>query len=347
MKNRNTLKNILFITQGDINTASTRFRVYSYIEKLTKKDIGVSILSLPKDKSIYKRIIFIFKIIILAPSFQAIFIQKLLLPHVILRMLISMNKHIIYDWDDAIFALPPSDIVKAGKVKKKRRSLNYTLSNSSLIICGNKFLEAYTKSFNENTAIIPTPVNSVTFEPHQKSDSPTINVGWIGRSENLTYLTQLKDSFTKLEDLYKNNIRFRIVCDKPLYIDNVNNIDNIEWTLADELTNINSFDIGIMPLDNTDWSRGKCAFKLLQYMAAGIPCVASPVGANTEVIRHGYNGLLANSSDDWVECIKSLIEDQSKRQFLAKNAAATIEQKYTANAVFVDFYSALMRASSP
>ena len=269
----------------------------------------------------------------------------MLLPIWALKLLHSINNRIVYDWDDALFSPPPSNILTEKKIKNNRRKLNYILSNCVLAICGNRYLEEYAWQFSQKTALIPTSVSvdEKQLKQVKNSNDNSINIGWIGRSENLIYLHSLRDVFLELEKQYGKMVRFKVVCDKPLILDGVRNIDNIEWCLENELSDIRSFDIGIMPLPDNEWTRGKCAFKLLQYMAAGVPCIGSPVGANNEVILHNQNGILAEGTTDWLQGFEELIEHPEKRKTFAQHANETISQKYSVDSVYSTLFHALQR----
>ncbi|MCF6237181.1 MAG: glycosyltransferase family 4 protein [Gammaproteobacteria bacterium] len=340
---KNKLRSILFITQGGINTASSRFRVFSFIDKFHENNVKTKILALPTGGHPFSRILFLLGVFINAPKYQTIFIQKVLLPIWALKLLHSINNRIVYDWDDALFSPPPSNILTAKKIKNNKSKLDYILSNCVLAICGNRYIEKYAKQFSQKTAVIPTSVDDKQLKKVKENADSSINIGWIGRSENLIYLNDLRDIFVKLEKKYGKEIRFKIVCDQTLILDGVHNIDNIKWRLGNELSDIRSFDIGIMPLSDNEWTRGKCAFKLLQYMAAGVPCIGSPVGANNEVISHNQNGILAESTNDWLQGLEELIEYPEKRKLFAKNAKETIKNRYSINVVFHKLFVALDR----
>lgn len=338
---KNKLRSILFATQGGINTASTRFRVLSFIDKFNKNGVETKVLQLPPGEQPFMRLLFLLNIFLNAPKYQIIFIQKVLLPIWMLHILKILNKHIVYDWDDALYSPPPSDIFTEKKIKSNRKKLKHSLPIYELVICGNRNLEKYTNTFNQKTTVIPTAVDEKLFTHTKIRNHELINIGWTGKSENLIYLHELRDVFIKLENQYRGKVRIKIVSDKPLYIDGINIIDNIKWSLENEVTDIESFDIGIMPLSDDKWTRGKCAFKLLQYMAAGVPCIGSPVGANSEVITHNYNGILVSSTEDWSQSLEELINQPEKRKTLAQNAIENIKNNYSIDVIFHRLLTAL------
>jgi len=344
---KNKLGSILFATQGSINTASTRFRVLSFIDKFNKNGVATKVLQLPPGEQPIMRFIFLLNIFLNAPKHQIIFIQKVLLPIWMLHILKILNKHIVYDWDDALYSPPPSDIFTTRKIKSNKNKLKHGLPIYELVICGNKNLERYTNRFNQKTTVVPTSVDEKQFAHTKTRNHELIYIGWTGKSENLIYLNQLRDVFIKLENQYKGEVRVKIVSDKPLYIDGVDIIDNIAWQLENEVTDIESFDIGIMPLSDDEWTRGKCAFKLLQYMAAGVPCIGSPVGANSEVITHNYDGILVSSTEEWSQALEELINQPEKRKFLASHAIESIKQKYSIDSAYEILLYALQETLNP
>lgn len=334
------LKNILFITQGDKTTASTRVRVLSFINLFNDSNISTKILSLPPKTKPLSRIAFILKILLNSPKFQIIYIQKILLPKPIIALLNLLCNKLVFDWDDALYTSPPSNILNQERLISNQSKLQNTLKNCSLIICGNKHLEEYAKQFNNNTEVIPTCVDRINISSHNQNNNSII-IGWIGRKENLIYLESLSDVFLALEEKYNNRVFLKVVCDEPVLLPGFNNLINIKWNLDTEKADLSSFSIGIMPLSDDEWTRGKCAYKLLQYMATGVPCIGSAVGANNEVITHNHNGLLASNNSEWLNMICDLIDKPTKREALAANALDTIQKKYIITAVFPNLLQAL------
>ena len=226
-----------------------------------------------------------------------------------------MGRKVIYDFDDAIFLTKPA---------KVRMALN--LANQ--VIAGNHFLQEYALRYNKNTLILHTPIDTDKYMPRPAPrDNGKIIIGWIGTGSTSVYLRSLKDVFESLAGKYKN-IEFRIVggtasaCEGPFIVKK-------EWSLESEVKELQGFDIGIMPMPDNEWTRGKCAFKVIQYMAVGIPSVASPVGMNMEVIRDGVNGFLAGSDKEWFDKLSQLIESAALRDSIGRNGRKTVEETYS------------------
>ena len=182
-------------------------------------------------------------------------------------------------------------------IKKNKQSLDRVLRLSKAVIVGNKFLQDYVLPLNSNVHIIPTPVYIPDVTNNGKISDSKIIVGWIGNKENFIYLQRLATVFKKLTLTMKNRFLLKIICDEAFHLEGVPTT-NKKWSLAEESKELASVDIGIMPLGSDDWSKGKCAFKILQYMSMGIPVVASPIGMNKEVITHGVNGYLAETEEE-------------------------------------------------
>ena len=153
-------------------------------------------------------------------------------------------------------------------------------------------------------------------------------IGWIGSHSTLMYLVSLRPVFEELAQRYGESVVLKVVCDRfPGRMGLV--VEEKPWALNEELSDLRAFDIGVMPLPDDVWTRGKCGFKLLEYMAVGIPVVASPVGVNTAIVRDGENGYLAADEARWTEVLAALIEDVDLRHRLGAQGWASLHGRYT------------------
>ncbi|MEJ2184151.1 MAG: glycosyltransferase family 4 protein [Nitrospirota bacterium] len=320
--------NVLFLTHRDIKQASSRFRAYQYAELLESRGFNCHVSPLP-EKGVLRRLFYLTAVLFRVPANDIVVIQKILFARPILYVLRLLNNNIIFDWDDALYAAPPSNVLLGIDLKKRVKRLNYTLRTSKSIMCGNRTLWEYSLKYNNNAHVIPTAIDTDMLTVGKKRKSDSCIIGWIGKSENLEYLLELEDVFRALYERYGSSVCLRVVSNKSFYSHSGMDIINKKWRLAEEISDIQSFDIGIMPLDDNEWSRGKCAFKALQYMAAGVPCVASPVGANNEVVKNGYNGYLADSPQEWIECLSSLIDDADIRASLGEHGRKHVLKEYS------------------
>jgi glycosyltransferase involved in cell wall biosynthesis len=260
------------------------------------------------------------------PRYDVAVIQKKLLQRWDVWLVARKTRTLAYDFDDAVTVGP------FGTAEDPRRAalLAETLTRCDAVIAGNEELARYAVG-HPNVRVIPTGVDPAAY----RVKSPTtadgrgtgVVIGWIGTRGNLRYLDELAPVFESLADRGLQ-ITLRVVSDATPGPSAVP-IEYVPWRLDREAEDLVAFDIGVMPLDDTAWSRGKCGFKLLQYMAAGLPAIASPVGVNRSIIRHGENGFLAETPEEWGAALGRLIEDPSLRARLGQAARRTVEMEYS------------------
>jgi glycosyltransferase involved in cell wall biosynthesis len=156
----------------------------------------------------------------------------------------------------------------------------------------------------------------------------TLTIGWVGSHSTASYLSHIEPALRRVAAAHGDRVQFRFF-GQPDYALDVPKFRSLPFRLDHELDALHSLDIGLMPLLDTEWTRGKCAFKAIQYMASGVPTVASPVGITPELIQHDVNGLLASSVDEWFNALDRLIRDANLRQRLALAARQTVEAHYS------------------
>ena len=339
--NSKKLLRVSFLTQGDRQLASSRFRVYQFLDIVEKECFQSHILPLPPPE-IKMRLMYLLSAFFASAKYDVTFVQKILFPKPYLLALRRVSGRLIYDWDDALYTLPPRQIIDPKKQFKRVERLHLILRLADTVICGNEVLAEYSAKYCADIRVIPTSIKINQQLSSSCRDSEVVTIGWIGRAENLEYLERLEDVFDSLHDKYGTKVRLLVVCDKPLKSSTRLTIINKKWQLNDEETDITSFDIGIMPLEDTAWARGKCAFKLLQYMAFGVVCVGSPVGANKQVVKDAENGLLATTYKEWLNALSRLIEDPTYRYKLAASARSTVEKIYSVSANKKAFVGAVL-----
>jgi len=225
------------------------------------------------------------------------------------------------------------NIVRGNKYFSSRKfPLMQMLRLSRVVILGNTWLKETLNLFARDTVILPTAV-FVNFLPSKKYlNTFPVRLGWIGIKNNLFYLDLLKDVFARLHTRYGGRIGLVVVADGDYSSEHIK-VENVRWSLEKESEEVVKFDIGLMPLKNDLFSQGKCAFKAILCMAHGVPVVISPVGMNTELGKHGVNGYLAGTTDEWFDSLCTLIEDFEQRKCLGECARQTIVQRYSADVV--------------
>lgn len=230
----------------------------------------------------------------------------------------------IYDFDDAFFLKYRRSgyRIVSGLLGNKIDAL---ISNASAVTAGNDYLAEYARRLNPGTIVLPTVIDETRYTHAKPKPADVFTVGWIGSPSTGVYLEQVVDALSILGK--EAPIRLTVVGATQKPIANVD-VVNLPWSEETEVSLISSFDVGIMPLPDSDWARGKCAFKLIQYMACGIPSIASPVGANRSVLTADC-GLYASTTEEWVAALRTLRDNRELRQHLAKNARERALDVYT------------------
>lgn len=323
------------LSHGTNETPSTRLRILQYLPFLREHGVesrvlapgwtGQAKLFLPPALIYLLR--FLQNLAIWRP--HVILFQKRLLPSALLVLAHRAGARLVFDFDDAIYLGHAS--VKAGnKPVWQRQRLETMLASMDHVIAGNEHLAVFAGRLNSRVSVLPTPVDTELFSPRacgaRAPDTDRIVVGWIGSSENLWYLQQIAPALREVCDR-NPQVSFKVVSDSHLEIPGVR-IENKRWALADEASDLCDFDIGIMPLTDDEWSRGKCAFKALLYMAMGLPVVCSPVGMNREVVRPGVNGFFASSPQEWVSALETLVRSAETRRAFGEAGRRIAERDY-------------------
>ena len=240
-----------------------------------------------------------------------------------------LRKKIIYDFDDAIWK-PNVSVTNsfANRVKwygKVKRICKW----ATTVSCGNKYLCDYAKQFNSDVRLIPTTIDTDYHLPNKKSINKIPVIGWTGTHSTTYYLNLLIPVFKKLEEQF--DFELRIISNKDLKLP-LKSYHFINWNKETEISDLQAFDIGIMPLPDDDWSKGKCGFKLLQYIAVGVPSIASPVGVNNDIIIDNKTGWIAKTENDWLEKLSFLLKNSEERKSVVEKATEHLEKNYSVKA---------------
>lgn len=237
-----------------------------------------------------------------------------------------------YDFDDAIWLPNTSDSNKRLHKLKSYGKVKKICSWVSCVVVGNEFLAEYAQKFNDNVKIIPTTVDLVNEHnltaKHANLDKEVV-IGWTGSHSTLRYLDIILPVLDKLAVRYP--IKLIVISDvKP---DNHREyVDYIKWNKELEINTLTNFNIGVMPLFDDDWSRGKCGFKAIQYLSAGVPALVSPVGVNKDIIQDGVNGFLCAAEVDWEKRLVELIDHPESIRNMSAHCRQVVEEKYSKKA---------------
>ena len=329
---------MLFLPVYSFVWASSRYRAYLWAEALAREGFRPRVLDPPTSGS--SRLAYYAALLVLARRVDVIFIQKKLFPVAVLRLLRRLNPRLVFDFDDAFFARPPDlpDAVFARQAPGHARLFHEALRSARLVIAGNEYLAEYARRWNRGVTVIPTAIDLERLPPVPPRRRPTERavVGWTGRSATLPSLDLLRGALPALRARVGDRFVLRVVSDgvdqRPFQIPGVA-VENVVWTLGAEYCVIDGFDVGVMPLPDDPWHRGKCGFKLLQYMSRAVPVVASPVGVNRDIVQDGVNGFHAASGAEWTDKLATLIEDPGLGARLWKAGAETVAASYSFRAV--------------
>lgn len=253
---------------------------------------------------------------------------------------------VVYDFDDAIWLNDTSDANKFFAWLKKPEKIEKSIAYADLIFAGNRYLADYALQFNKNVMVVPTTIDTNEYSKVElNKPNDRIVIGWSGSLTTIKHFEFATPFLKKLKERFGEKIEFKVIGDGT-YRNEELGIQGIAWNKRDEVQELSGIDIGIMPLPDDPWAKGKCGLKGLQYMALGIPTIMSPVGVNSEIIQHGNNGFLATETDEWVDMISSLIADEDLRKRIGQAARNTVIEKYSVIAnreLYLKAFDALLK----
>jgi len=213
---------------------------------------------------------------------------------------------------------------------KKFKAMMITVDN---VIAGNTYLKNEASKFisPDKIYVMPTIVDLKEYSiKNYDTTKKNFIIGWIGTSGNLHYLKSIAPALEKLNRKY-GNIKLKIVCDGFFELNNIEVIKKT-WSPEDVEDDLKSFDVGVMPIADDLWTRGKCGLKIVQYLAAGIPAVVSPVGLNRDLAIPGKTGFWADGIDEWTDKISELVDNPDKRIKMGLAGRKLVEEKYSLQA---------------
>lgn len=248
------------------------------------------------------------------------------------------RKKIIYDFDDAIWTTDRTSEPRLVRWLKCRSKVARICSWAYRVSCGNEFLCAFAR--RHNPAVIRNP-STIDLSHHTPGRSNTpdghITIGWTGSHSTLKYLTDVVPALSNLLREFPG-CNFVVIADRRPDI-NLPRLKFVPWNRRSEVTDLHGIHIGIMPLPDDEWSKGKCGFKALQYMAIGVPAVASPVGVNKEIIQDEVNGYLCATSEDWEQSLRKLITDPALRERMGAAGRDLVARHYSVESNTATFLS--------
>ncbi|MEX0701295.1 MAG: glycosyltransferase [Planctomycetales bacterium] len=329
----------LFLVQS-FRSASSRYRVLQYLPYLRERGLSCDV------EEVARTLRGRWRQLGGAAEYDFVFLQRKLLPAFWLWRLRRAARKLVFDFDDAIMfrSSSRSDPRSRGRM----RAFSRTVRAADRVLCGNRFLHEQCAAVmgeepRRSTAgisdewsnaglrftggltpparravVVPTVVDADRYPLHQSAGDGTVTLGWIGSRSTLRYLEALRPV---LEELGRTrpNVRLKVVCDAFPRFTHLP-VVRVPWSEATETAEVASFDVGLMPLSADVWSQGKCGLKILQYQAAGVPCVATPVGVNAEFIESHATGFPARSAAEWLAALGRLIDDPLARRRMGRAA---------------------------
>lgn len=341
-------KRILFIAQYPDNLSpGQRFRFELYEDLLKANGFSITTRSfldktgydiihkkgflflkmLAVTKGYLKRIALLFKI----SKFDYIFLQReaaLLGPPLFEWLYIkTLKRKVIYDFDDAIWMPHISEgnslFLKFKNVDKVKKICSWAYKVS----VGNKYLFDYARQFSKRVVYNPTCVDTENRHNILAShDVNRITIGWTGSFSTLKYMNMLQPVLKKLQEKYDFDIK--IICNKAPSLD-LKNVIYVPWSPESEIKELAGCQVGLMPLTDDEWSKGKCGFKLIQYLALEIPAVSSAVGVNEFIIEDGVNGFLCHTDNDWYTAIEKMLLNGENRKTMGTAGRKKVIENYS------------------
>lgn len=248
-----------------------------------------------------------------------------------------LKKKIIYDFDDAIWLADTSGVNRFMVKLKWQQKVASICRWSYKVSCGNDYLCNFARQHHENVVLNPTTIDTAHYHHQLKNqqDQP-LTIGWTGSHSTMKYLKSIESVLQKLEEQY----RFRfVVISNRLPEMKLKSLHFIPWKEVTEVEDLLQLHIGLMPLPDDPWAKGKCGFKALQYLSLGIPALVSPVGVNTKIVKHGVNGYYCASEEDWYRYLSELLKDHELRTRLGLAGRKKMEKEYSVQANAVNFLS--------
>ena len=306
--------NLLILTNNP-NRASFRLRIVVYLDILQANDIDCVIAKLPSG-TLARR-----KLFQKAADFDGVFLHRKILNFFDAFWLHRHSRKIIYDFDDALMY---SDRKPECNYWSRKRRFRRSVELADLVIAGNPYLAEHAQKFNPRVEVLPTGLDIKAYRTERRAKNDgKIRLVWIGSKSTLKYLAEIKPALEEIGSRFDNAI-LRIICDDFFDLQNMK-VEKHQWHKDTEGADLINSDIGLAPLPDDRFTRGKCGFKILQYAAAKLPVVASPVGMNAEYVSDGVTGSHAINASQWIDKISKLIENAELRKTMGQEGQARVK----------------------
>jgi len=324
---------VLFLIQG-FSVAASRYRVLQYIPYLESRGVEAKVSLYPRTLKEN------FRFFNQLSQYDVVFLQRKRFSHPRLALLRRKAKRIVYDFDDSV--MYRNSKAEDPISSTRRRRFVQMIKNSDFVIAGNEFLKNQVLPLNQNVEVIPTAIIQERYQLKTYSAQPErVILGWIGDHGSIHYLKKMRPIFERLGDSYPY-VELKIVCDTFFDCDRMKVIKK-NWSLEEEVADLQGFDIGLMPLVDDPWSWGKCGLKIIQYQGVGVPVVCTPVGINKDLVEDGANGFWAKTPKEWQEKLSLLIKNPRLREQMGREGRKRVLRDYTDQVCAPRLFSILTR----
>jgi len=342
---------VLFVAAHRLNRApSQRFRFEQYLDHLRSEGVECvlsPLLSADDDRLFYRDSGLLTKVAVLARAavrrardvrrareFDAVFIQREAFfggwP-VFERAFKRTGTPLVLDFDDAIWLLDVSEANRRYGWLKRPQKTAEIAALADVVIAGNSFLLDYARAHNPSVRLIPTTIDTESYRrsaPPRRG--PGVCVGWTGSTTTIKHFHRSVPALARLKAEWGDRVRFRVIGDGS-YRNEALGIQGEPWNPDTEIESLCTMDIGIMPLPDDEWSRGKCGLKGLQFMALDIPVVMENLGANRDIVTDGVDGFLASGDEEWLSKVSSLVASPELRERLGAAGRKTVQSRFSVN----------------
>ena len=329
---------------------SQRFRFEQYVDHLRDHGFDVTfapVLRLAEYDVVYARgragrksliaargLLTRFADLLRTPRYDIVFVQREAIQlgtAFFERAMARLGAKLVFDFDDAIWLPNVSEANQGLAWLKRPEKTDRIIASAALVLAGNDYLAGHARQLNDVVEVVPTTVDTDLFRPRPRpaeASGAPLCIGWTGSMTTIPHFELAIPVLRELRDRFGERVRFKVIGD-PGYRCEELGIQGERWNPATEVEDLAEIDIGIMPMPDDEWSKGKCGLKGLSYMALEIPTVMSPVGVATTIVDDGVNGFLAASRDEWVDKLGRLVESPELRAALGAAGRLTVVRAYS------------------
>lgn len=338
----------LVISQYGSLAASSRTRVFQYLPFLEAKGVEVDLVVVVPDElvssttstSILRRSLYYLRCFLntfraglhcvwSASDYHVIYVQKVLFPFPFPELLRHYRHKVVFDFDDAIFTTeaPSESWLARLRTIRHQSGLPRMLKSSGHTIVENGYTGGHAARYGSKVEFITGPIDTAQYSPGSAGRDAQLVLGWIGSKTTTRYLELIRAPLVEIKSRFPD-LSIRLVGADAVSLDGLE-VENLDWSLESEVRHLRTFHIGLMPLTDDPWTRGKGGYKLLQYMALGIPAVASPIGINKQIVEDGVDGYLAETDEEWIDRLSKLIVSSDLRGRMGKAGREKMIQEYS------------------